>query len=69
MTNSVDPDLKKPTDLHLHCLQKQVYPGSAGQGLKNLEQADENIEAKSTRTCHRSVNVLVVNNLLTVVIP
>ena len=25
--------LKKPTDLDLHCLQRQVYSGSAGQGL------------------------------------
>ena len=25
--------LQKPTDLDLHCLQKQDYPGSAGQGL------------------------------------
>ena len=25
--------LQKPTDLDLHCLQRQVYPGSAGQGL------------------------------------
>ena len=24
---------QKPTDLDLHCLQRQVYPGSAGQGL------------------------------------
>ena len=31
MTNSADPD-QKPTDLDLHCLQKQVYPGSEGQG-------------------------------------
>ena len=39
MTNSADPDqlaslLKKPTDLDLHCLQRQDYPGSAGLGLK-----------------------------------
>ena len=27
--------LKKPTDLDLHCLQRQgIYPGSAGQGLR-----------------------------------
>ena len=26
--------LQKPTDLDLHCLQRQgIYPGSAGQGL------------------------------------
>ena len=25
--------LQKPTDLDLHCLQRQVYPDSAGQGL------------------------------------
>ena len=27
--------LQKPTDLDLHCLQRQVYPGSAGQGLRS----------------------------------
>ena len=31
MTNSADPD-QKPTNLDLHCLQSQIYPGSAGQG-------------------------------------
>ena len=32
--------LQKPTDLALHCLQRQVYPGSAGQGFihKALEK-------------------------------
>ena len=25
--------LQKPTDLDLHCLQEQVYPGSAGHEL------------------------------------
>ena len=29
--------LKKPTDLDLHCLENRVYPGSAGQGLSNIE--------------------------------
>ena len=33
MTNNADPD-QWPTDLDLHCLQRQVYPGSAGPGLK-----------------------------------
>ena len=37
MVNSADPDQlasKKPTDLDLHCLQRQgIIPGSAGQGL------------------------------------
>ena len=40
MANSADQDQvasseakKKPTDLDLHCLQRQGYPGSAGQGL------------------------------------
>ena len=32
MANSAD--LQKLTDLDLHCLQKQTYPGSAGLGLK-----------------------------------
>ena len=38
MANSADLDqwLQKPTDLDLHCLQKQVFPGSAGQGLTTL---------------------------------
>ena len=37
MTNSTDPDQltsKKPTDLDLHCLKRQGYPGSVRQGLK-----------------------------------
>ena len=29
--------LQKPTDLDLHCLQRQGYPGSAGQGLSTVE--------------------------------
>ena len=37
MVNSADPDQlassEKPTDLDLHCLQRQIYQGSAGQGL------------------------------------
>ena len=28
--------LQKPTGLDLHCLQNRVYPGSAGQGLKEM---------------------------------
>ena len=28
--------LQKPTDLDLHCLQRRVYPGSAGQGLRGI---------------------------------
>ena len=44
MANSADPDQsssEKPTDLDLHCLERhpyiyQVYPDSAGQGLKSL---------------------------------
>ena len=31
--------LQKPTDLDLHCLQRQVYPGSAGLGLKYKRSA------------------------------
>ena len=37
MAKSADPDqllLQKPTDLDLHCLQRQVISGSAGQGLR-----------------------------------
>ena len=33
MANSADPDQLASSDLH--CLQNRVYPGSAGQGLKN----------------------------------
>ena len=34
--------LQKPTDLDLHCLQVRIYPGSAGQGLRNFTfQPDE----------------------------
>ena len=32
MSNSADP-VQKPTDLDLHCLQRQGISGSAGQGL------------------------------------
>ena len=32
MANSTDPD-QLASDLDLHCLQRQGYPGSAGQGL------------------------------------
>ena len=34
--------LQKPTDLDLHCLQRQVYPGSAGQGLRVKNINSEN---------------------------
>ena len=36
MTDSADPDqlASSDADLDLHCLPRQVYPGSAGQGLK-----------------------------------
>ena len=36
MSNSADPDQlasSKPTDLDLHCLQRQGISGLAGQGL------------------------------------
>ena len=33
MINSADAE-QKPTDLDLHCLQRQAYLGSAGSGLK-----------------------------------
>ena len=35
MTKSAEPDqllLKKPTDLDLHCLQRQAYPIQQDQG-------------------------------------
>ena len=35
MTNSANPDqmASEPTDLNLHCFQRQGIPGSAGPGL------------------------------------
>ena len=33
MANSVDQDQLKPTDLNLHCLQRQGISGSAGLQL------------------------------------
>ena len=36
MTNSADPDLKKQTDLDLHCLQRQGMTCSAREGLNGL---------------------------------
>ena len=38
--------LQKPTDLDLHCLQNRIYPGSAGQGLRNLY-----VQVTSTLKC------------------
>ena len=39
MTNSVDPDQlasEKPTDLDLHCVQRQDMSCSAREGLSNV---------------------------------
>ena len=36
--------LQKPTDLDLHCLQNRVYPGSAGQGLRELQRPVSAVE-------------------------
>ena len=38
MTNSADPDqlASRPTDLDLHCSQRQGISGSAGKGLSNV---------------------------------
>ena len=36
MTNSADLDQQKPTDLDLHCLQRQNIAGSAGQELNEV---------------------------------
>ena len=49
MANSVDPDLKKPTDLDIHCLQNRLYPGSAGQGLIYLP------DREFFKECHKVV--------------
>ena len=37
MANNADPDLKKPTDLNLHCLQRQGKSGSSGTTVKIQE--------------------------------
>ena len=40
MKNSVAPDQlasEKPADLDLQCFQKRINPGSAGQGIRSLE--------------------------------
>ena len=34
MTNSLDPELQKPSDLNLYCFQSYAYPGSAGQEFR-----------------------------------
>ena len=39
MANSADPD--QLADLDLHCLQNKVYPGSAGQGLRDTSICKE----------------------------
>ena len=36
MTKSADPDLKKPTDLDLHCLQRQGIPGISRTKVKSV---------------------------------
>ena len=38
MTNSADLDLKKPTDLDLHCLLRQGMSCSAREGLTVKEE-------------------------------
>ena len=40
MTNIADPD-QLPTDLDLHCLQRQGMSGSAGPGLRCLTTSDK----------------------------
>ena len=40
--------LQKPTDLDLHCLLRQAYPGSTGLGL-NLNQKKESHLTTSNR--------------------
>ena len=44
--------LQKPTDLDLHCLQRQGYPGSAGQGLKLVDN-DKECLIKYINICFR----------------
>ena len=41
--------LQKPTDLDLHCLQKQGYLGSVGQGLRKHDNDDEEDDICKTR--------------------
>ena len=40
MANSADPDLKKPTDLDLHYLQRQGISGFSGQGARCTKKCD-----------------------------
>ena len=37
MTNGADPDLQKPTDLDLHCLQRQGISGIMKTCLYNFD--------------------------------
>ena len=42
MANSADPDLKKPTDLDLHCLQRQGKSGFSRTRVKRKIGFPEN---------------------------
>ena len=59
MANSADPDqmlLQKTTDLDLHCLQMQVYPGSAGQGFTYTVHYKQSIQ--------KSISVISPSNFI-----
>ena len=47
--------LQKPTDLDLHCLQRQGNPGSAGQGLINY-----NLDTKANEKTDKQTNGIVL---------
>ena len=42
MANSVDPDQLAPTDLDLHCLQRQGISGFSRTRVKNCEVSKDN---------------------------
>ena len=50
MANRADPE--KPTDLDLHCLQRQGISGSAGQGLNALTTQLKHLRNTEMNVCH-----------------
>ena len=50
--------LKKPTDLDLQCLQKRAYPGSAGQGLNDLDYMEKHQYLTGQIGCRYGLTVM-----------
>ena len=60
MTNSVDPD-KKPTNLDLHCLQKQGVSGFSRTRAKNrLFGTRSNVKQKKTLSENNNMKTEIV---------